>query len=376
MTAPAGSGDPLRVVVAGGGLAAQELLPALRALAGDRVAVTVVTPDPADAFTVLASQTRAKVLDDALAWVDPVSEVVHTEAGQALPYDAFVVAIGARTVAHAPRALSIDPRCTDAALDDLLREIVAGTVHSAAFVVPERAAWAPALYDLALDAAAGARENELEPRLTLVTAEDQPLAHLGPGVTAATTDALEDAGIAVVTRAHALVPGPGQVVVPALRLTVKADRIFTVGELLGPAVRGLPGGAHGFLPVDPYGRVRGVRDIYAAGDTTDHPVKTGDVASRQADTVARTIAARAGADVVPVPFRAPPPRAPVPLRRGRMARIGADDVRVSGPAPGADARARMPSGYLTAFLRDRAAVQPRRPASGPPASPTRWSPAP
>jgi sulfide:quinone oxidoreductase len=366
MTSQAGSGTPLRVVVAGGGLTAMELLPALRALAAGRVAVTVLAPDPGDGLVALARQLGAQVVPDALAWVDPVNEIVHTEAADAVPYDALVVAVGARTVVHAAHAITVDAGVTDGVLDDLLRDVADGRARSAAFVVPERAAWAPALYDLVLDAAVGARESGVNLRLSVVTAENAPLAGLGPVAAEAVRDRLDAAGVAVVARAHALVPGPGQVVVPALRLTLEVDRVYALPELLGPALRGLPGGAHGFLPVDAYGRLRGVRDIYAAGDATDHPVKSGDVAARQADTVARTIAARAGADVVPIPFRDPVSRAPVPTRRGRLARIGSADVRVSA---GRRSPAGVSTEYLTAFLRGRDRGDARPSSSSTPASP-------
>jgi sulfide:quinone oxidoreductase len=60
---------------------------------------------------------------------------------------------------------------------------------------------------------------------------------------------------------------------------------------------------HGFIPVDEYGRVMGLEDVYAAGDAVDFPVKQGGLAAQQADTVAEHVAARYGADIQPVPFR-------------------------------------------------------------------------
>jgi sulfide:quinone oxidoreductase len=49
--------------------------------------------------------------------------------------------------------------------------------------------------------------------------------------------------------------------------------------------------------------VRGVPDVYAAGDTITFPIKQGGIATQQADAVATAIAARAGAPVRPEPFR-------------------------------------------------------------------------
>jgi sulfide:quinone oxidoreductase len=79
-------------------------------------------------------------------------------------------------------------------------------------------------------------------------------------------------------------------------------RILALPELMGPSVRGLSIAEHGFIPVTPYGEVRGVPDVYAAGDATDFPVKHGGIAAQQADTAATSIAALAGAHVERKPF--------------------------------------------------------------------------
>jgi sulfide:quinone oxidoreductase len=69
-------------------------------------------------------------------------------------------------------------------------------------------------------------------------------------------------------------------------------------------VDGLPQDGGGFIPVNEYGRVRGVRHVWAAGDATDTPVKQGGVAAQLADTAARSIAALSGATVDVLPFDA------------------------------------------------------------------------
>ena len=62
-----------------------------------------------------------------------------------------------------------------------------------------------------------------------------------------------------------------------------------------PGVPGLPADADGFIPVDPYGRVPGVPDVFAAGDATTFPLKQGGLATQQADAAAEAIAAELGA---------------------------------------------------------------------------------
>jgi sulfide:quinone oxidoreductase len=54
---------------------------------------------------------------------------------------------------------------------------------------------------------------------------------------------------------------------------------------------------------DRFGRVPGIDAVWAAGDATAFPIKQGGLAAQQADVVARAIAARAGADIEPEPFR-------------------------------------------------------------------------
>ena len=63
----------------------------------------------------------------------------------------------------------------------------------------------------------------------------------------------------------------------------------------GPGIDGLPADEDGFIPVDDHGRVKGVEDIYAAGDGTNFPIKQGGLGTQQADAVAEHIAHRVGA---------------------------------------------------------------------------------
>src|SRR6185503_12678450 len=61
--------------------------------------------------------------------------------------------------------------------------------------------------------------------------------------------------------------------------------------------------ANGFIRCDRYGKVYDTTTVWAAGDAIAFPVKQGGLAAQQADAVAEEIAARAGADVKPQPFR-------------------------------------------------------------------------
>ena len=87
------------------------------------------------------------------------------------------------------------------------------------------------------------------------------------------------------------------------RGSLSADRIISLPLVRGPHIPGVPAtGLFGLIPVDPYGRVDGLPDVYAIGDATDFPLKQGGIACQQADAVAANIAARHGADVAPTRF--------------------------------------------------------------------------
>ena len=104
---------PFRVVIAGGGVAGLEAALALRELAGDRVATTLLAParefvyrpmSVREPFAYSAAHhypldeiTRdigADFVHDAFKWLDPDQRVVHTDAGETLEYDALLLAPG------------------------------------------------------------------------------------------------------------------------------------------------------------------------------------------------------------------------------------------------------------------------------------------
>jgi sulfide:quinone oxidoreductase len=76
-----------------------------------------------------------------------------------------------------------------------------------------------------------------------------------------------------------------------------------VPRLEGRRVAGVPADWNGFVATDPYGRVRELADVFAAGDMTQFRVKQGGLATQQADLIARVLAVRAGADVAIPPAR-------------------------------------------------------------------------
>jgi sulfide:quinone oxidoreductase len=310
------------VVIAGAGVAALEASSALTALAGDRITLTLIAPEsefvfrplgphrafghtapPSVPLVDLADAIGAEVISDTLAWVDREGQCVHTKSGREISYDIVLLAVGAVCRARYPEAITV---CDTAAeeLAELVDDIRAGGVTGLAFIVPKRMAWPLPLYEVALMSATLAAEHELE--LTLVTAERRPLQIFGRRASDQLLALLTERRIEVVTNARCEVPERGRVLIladhhPAGR-QLSVDRVVALPELLGPHVRGLPCADNGFIPVDRFCRVPTTADVYAAGDATDYPVKHGGIAAQQADVAARSIAAAAGAAVVPRPF--------------------------------------------------------------------------
>jgi sulfide:quinone oxidoreductase len=328
------SGDTrLRVLIAGAGFAGLEALLALRALAGDRVTISLITSEPgliyrpvtvAEAFgraeartyqlaEICADQHVTQIVDS-LVRVDPVGHAVVTASGATIPYDALLVATGARTTNPLPGALMFAGRADVPRLRALLGELVDGTAASVAFAMPREHTWALPLYELALMTASHLRDQGSDGRVTIVTPEEEPLELFGPPAEAALRQMLSAAGIKLRCSALAARITPRQIVL-AGGGSEPADRVVTLPKLKGPGLAGLPADEHGFIPTDAFGRVTAAPDVYAAGDVTTFPFKQGGLAAQQADAAAESIAQRAGTPIDPSPF--------APVLRGLLMTAGA-----------------------------------------------------
>ncbi len=315
-------GVPLRVAIAGGGVAALETAIALAELAGDRIATTVIAPNEEFAYRPLSvrepfayaparrypiarivADAGAELVVDELDWVDPDAHTLHTASGRELEYDALVLALGAHAKPRYRHAITIDDRRLDEILHGLIQDVEGGYVHSVAFVAAGRMAWPLPLYELALMTAARAYDMDVNLAVTIVTPEDAPLAIFGTAASDAVSERLTRANVQVLGSAYAEVPSAGEVVVNPGDRRLRVDRVVALPELYGPEIRGIPLGEHGFIRVDPHGRVAEAQDLYAAGDATAFAIKHGGIGSQQADAVAEAIAARAGVAIEPAPFQ-------------------------------------------------------------------------
>jgi sulfide:quinone oxidoreductase len=321
-----------RVLVAGGGVAGLEALLALRDLAGDRVELMLLSPDRdfvyrpmavaepfgrgrADRHPLadIAADVRAELLHGALAQVDVPSHVAVTRNGERLAYDALLVAVGARSEPAFRRVLTWTPE-TDAELfGSLLRDLDDGYLKRVAFIVPPGVAWALPAYELALMTAWqawGMGHDDVQ--VTVYTPEDAPMGMFGTQATVAVRHDLEEAGVQAETGVYVAEDphDPGRLILHPGERTLDAERVVALPRAVGPGLPGLPADGRGFIPTDLHGRVPDVDAVWAAGDAIAFPVKQGGLASQQADAAAESIAAQAGAELEPRPYR--------PVLRGMM----------------------------------------------------------
>jgi sulfide:quinone oxidoreductase len=325
------SSTAYRVLIAGGGVAGIEALLTLHALAGDRCELTIADAQPDFVYRPLAvaepfarDQVRRYPLDaiaadagatrvaEGVVAVDDDARVALTDGGRRLRYDALLLATGARSVPAYRHALNWDEKSGTERLGGLLRDLEQGYVQRIAFVVPAGPGWPLPVYELALLTAHQALAMQMKPHITLVTPEVAPLAVFGPRASAAVAAELREAGIVFHGCAYADVEkGNAATVVlhPGMR-RIDVDRVVALPRLVGRAPEGVPADSGGFVAVDEHGRVRGLQNVWGAGDGISFPVKFGGLAAEQADAAAESIAAAAGVPIEPQPFR--------PVLRGQL----------------------------------------------------------
>ncbi len=322
----------MRVVVAGAGVAGLEALVALRSLAGDAIELELVAPDEAFTFRALevfepfgvGHPRRYPIADltaelgvarrrDAIVRVDARAHQVALAAGGRLAYDALVLAVGARPYPAFEHGVSLAE--SQAVLSELLDDVLAGLVDDVGVVAPRGAGWTLPAYEVALMTAAyGATRRGDPPRVTLVTAEDEPLEAFGDPAARMVRDELEIAGVELIAAARPAVP-TGTVVELGAGRRAAFDRVVHLPLPSGPPVLGVTCDGQGFVEVDEHLRVREAPDVLAAGDGTRGAIKQGGLAAQQADAVARALASAAVSGVRPEPYR-PVLRGVLRTRRG------------------------------------------------------------
>ncbi|HYN50550.1 MAG TPA: FAD/NAD(P)-binding oxidoreductase [Thermoleophilaceae bacterium] len=369
-----------QVVIVGGGVAGLEALLALRALVGDRVAVTLVSQDDwfvdrpvtvAEPFGLgsaaryslpeIAAELDARFVHATVEAVAASEHRVSCAGGPDLGFDTLILAPGARTRPPFADSIAFGLAGSGQAVKDMLSQLRSGEVRSVAFVAPSLAGWLLPLYELALMTGRELARSEVEgAQLRLVTPEDRPLTLFGDQGSESVGRLLAAAGIEFNGATRATVQG-GDVTLGATGEAVAVDCVVTLPLMLGPGLAGVPARQpDGFIPVDEYGRVEGLADVYAAGDAVDFSVKQGGLAAQQADAVAAHVARRHGARVDVAPFR--------PVLRGMLFTGGEPRFLRSG-VPGADPHlpgawyplwwppAKIAGRYLAPYLLERSEVE-------------------
>jgi sulfide:quinone oxidoreductase len=308
--------DPAHVLIAGGGFGAVEAMLVLRALAPERVRVTLISASPVLAYKPAATtesfdETPPRTYDlqaiaadagasfrlDRLEAVAAHDHSVRLESFAFLDYDALVLAVGARAVKAIPGALTFRDQREVQHIRHLTSELCAGKLHRIVFAVPHGCSWPLPLYELALLTATHLKERGVAGEVVLVSPETMPLQVFGAQASQLVADLLAERGVRFigesdpqhVERDGTLSLGSGA--------SLDADCVVAVPELRGPRITGVPTDAWGFITTDSLGAVTGLPDVYAAGDMTSFPIKQGGLAAQQADLIAQRIASENGATV-------------------------------------------------------------------------------
>jgi sulfide:quinone oxidoreductase len=346
----------LDVAIAGGGVAGLEALLALRALAGDRIRLTLIAPDPdfsyrpmavAEPFSLgraervpltrFADEADAELVINAVVGVDDRAGQVRLSDDSTRSFDALIVAPGGRAVAGVEGATTWWPSGDSDVYGGLLRDLEEGYSKRLAIVVPPGAVWPLPAYELALMTAGEVKSMGHEDvRITVVTPEHGPLSLFGDDASAAVADELRRAGVDLKTGVVARRSEGGLVLEPGGE-QLDVQRVYAVPRIVGPALEGLPHDEEGFILAGDDSLVEGATRTWAAGDGIQSPVKFGGLATHQARLAAAAIARLAGIQDVPDPGE--------PVLHGRLL-TGRGTRRLAGRGDAEGAPLWWPSGKI------------------------------
>jgi sulfide:quinone oxidoreductase len=361
------------ILIAGGGVAGLEGALALHSMAGERVRLTIVAPDPdftyrplavAEPFGLghahrvplsqLAEETGAEVVIDAVVGVDDTAREARLRDGGARSFDALLLAPGGRAVAGVEGATTWWPGGDPEVYGGLLRDIEEGYTKRLAIVVPPGAVWPLPAYELALMTAGEAREmGQDDVQVTVVTPERAPLSLFGEDVGAAVSDELSWAGVQLRTGVVARAGGGGLVLEPGGE-QLEVQRVYAVPRIVGAGIEGVATDEEGFILAGDDALVDGCERTWAAGDAVALQVKFGGLATHQARRAAAAIARLAGVADVPDPGE--------PVLHGRLL-VGHRTRRLRGRGDAEGAPLWWPQGkvageYLPRWLAEHGVAPP------------------
>ena len=210
-----GLGMTPHVVIAGGGVGALEGLLALQDLAGDRVHISMLTaarhltyrplsvaepfgsePAPRYDWEHITRDRGVRWIPDVLEAVRPDAREVDTRDGPPVPYDALLLAVGARPEPALAGGISFAGPRDVLAIRETIEALAPGRRHTIAFVATADTAWTLPLYELALMTAEYGRRRGLNLAVELISPAN-PRDHgvFGAAASAAVRMRLSDAGI-------------------------------------------------------------------------------------------------------------------------------------------------------------------------------------
>ena len=193
------------VLIVGGGVAGLEALLGLRAMAGDRVRLTLAAVDReftyrplavAEPFAMghayrvplsqFADDVGAQLVVDATVGIDDAAGKVRLRDSGERSFDALIAAPGARPVSGVEGATTWWPGGDPEIYGGLLQDIDEGYSKRIAIAVPPGAAWPLPAYELALMTAGQARAmGHDDVTITVVTPERRALSLFGDEASAA-----------------------------------------------------------------------------------------------------------------------------------------------------------------------------------------------
>jgi sulfide:quinone oxidoreductase len=338
------------IVIAGGGVAGLEAALALREAVHAEADIALIAGSETFHYRALgvgepfglgqpqrhelapiARDLDLMFVHDTMSSVDTAARRVSLAGGGELPYTKLIVAVGAPSRAPSEFGVLFDRASNGPEFDEVLADLQSGLISRVAFAVPRTVTWALPAYELALMTAAwGAASHPEGVDVDLVTHEARPLEVFGEPASASVAGVLRRAGVTFAGGAEPFLESDTTILAGNHRL--QAERVVVLPEVVGPRVAGLPADAHGFVPVDPWGRVQGAGDAFAIGDAAGHAIKHGGLAAQQAVVAARAIARDLGAR--------PDVPAPRPVLRGLLRtlegplylRAALDDVEATSTA--------------------------------------------
>ncbi|RYD16107.1 MAG: NAD(P)/FAD-dependent oxidoreductase [Lysobacteraceae bacterium] len=320
----AGTARRARIVILGSGFAA---LTAIRRLRASRVDADITVVSPRRELVYLPSlvwvPSGARSGDDLrvplaaffermfVHWVEgSVQQVqdggrrVVTDSGE-LASDVLVIATGARTLRALPGIEHALIPCEGIASAEAIRDRLAamdgGTIAFGFASNPKEpgAVRGGPMFEFlfGIDTLLRRQRRRDAFKLVFFNPSTQPGQRLGPSAVRRLLERMHALGIETQLGHKPVRFEPGRVVTEGGEIS--ADLILFMPGLTGPAwldASDLPRSEGGFVAADGHGRVRGLRQVYVAGDAGSYPgpewmAKQAHQADLQADAVARNIAA-------------------------------------------------------------------------------------